>query len=500
MSTGRRLSAVPTTAPRALLYLRQSVSREESISLELQEIAGREYCTRRGYVVTEVLADPGISGRTWARPAVQRAVGMVEAREADVIVVWKWSRLSRSRRDWAVAVDRVEAAGGRLESSTEPVDTTTSTGRFTRGMLAELAAFESERIGDTWRETHRRRQSLGLPHSGAPRLGYLYDVASKSYSPDPDTAPVLRDLYRKYVGGQGCEALADWLLSIGVTSPTTRTRWTRGGVKSLLDAGFGAGFLRIHDPECTQRHESTSRCQRRVLVPGAQEPVISREEWDQYLEARSRRATLPPRMVSPVNRLSGVVRCTACGTRMTVNRYLHQKDRFKCGNRACSSPTSIQIENAEVAVQAWLPTVAALVDAAAASAEPVSTASADVERGRLARSASEAERALTQLTIDWARRVIPESAYVGARDALVAQRDAASGALEKIARRSLASASFAATSVSLLADWETLAPADCSLILQELAIVWVGRPAPGVKPVCTVLGVWEDHPVSTPKS
>lgn len=167
-----------------------------------------------------------------------------------------------------------EASGGRLESLTEPVGTTTSTGRFTREMLAELTAFESERIGDTWRETHRRRQSLGLPHSGAPRLGYIYDVAAKSYSPDPDTAPVLRDLYRKYAGGEGCEALADLLLSIGVTSPTTRTRWTRGGVKSILDAGFGADFLRIHVPECTQHHESTSRCQRRVLVPGAQEPVI----------------------------------------------------------------------------------------------------------------------------------------------------------------------------------------------------------------------------------
>lgn len=130
-------------------------------------------------------------------------------------------------------------------------------------------------------------------------------------------------------------------------------------------------------------------------------------------------------MVSPINRLSGVVRRTACGNRMTVNRSLHQKDRFKCGNRACASPTSIQIENAEMAVQAWLPTVAALVDAAAASAEQVSTACAEVERDRLARSASEAERAVTQLTIDWARRVIPESAYVGARDALVAQRDAA---------------------------------------------------------------------------
>ena len=232
------------------------------------------------------------------------------------------------------------------------------------------------------------------------------------------------------------------------------------------------------------------------MVSVADKPVldVTVEEWEQYLEARRRRATLPPRMASPVNRLSGVVRCTACGNRMTVNRYLHQKDRFKCGNRACLSPTSIQIENAEAAVQAWLPTVATLVDAAAASAEPVSTASAEVERDRLARSASEAERALTQLTIDWARRVIPESAYIGARDALVAQRDAAAGALQKIARQSVTTKGYSTSSAALLADWHTLAPADCSLILQELAIVWVGRPEPGDRPGCTVRGLWEDQP------
>jgi site-specific DNA recombinase len=59
-----------------------------------------------------------------------------------------------------------------IESATEQIDTTTSTGRFTRGMLAEMAAFEAERIGDTWREAHSRRVRMGLPKDGKPRFGY----------------------------------------------------------------------------------------------------------------------------------------------------------------------------------------------------------------------------------------------------------------------------------------------------------------------------------------
>ncbi|HEY2644565.1 MAG TPA: recombinase family protein, partial [Galbitalea sp.] len=152
-----------TSPPRAILYLRQSTYREESISLELQEFEGRAYAARNGYEVVGVEGDPGISGRTWNRPAVQRVMKMIDDGDADVIVLWKWSRLSRSRLDWAVAADRVESAGGRIESATEPIDATTSTGRFARGMMTEFAAFESERIGDVWRESHARRIRNGLP-------------------------------------------------------------------------------------------------------------------------------------------------------------------------------------------------------------------------------------------------------------------------------------------------------------------------------------------------
>ena len=50
------MSARPAAAPglRAVLYLRQSTYKEESISLEVQESAGREYCRQRGYVVVAV--------------------------------------------------------------------------------------------------------------------------------------------------------------------------------------------------------------------------------------------------------------------------------------------------------------------------------------------------------------------------------------------------------------------------------------------------------------
>lgn len=68
------------------------------------------------------------------------------------------------------------------------MDTTTSSGRFARGMLAELAAFESERIGEQSKESHERRVRNGMPANGKPQYGYQYSKA-EGFSPDPVTGP-----------------------------------------------------------------------------------------------------------------------------------------------------------------------------------------------------------------------------------------------------------------------------------------------------------------------
>ncbi|WP_454728800.1 recombinase family protein [Cellulosimicrobium protaetiae] len=474
---------------RAVLYLRQSKTREDSISIELQEASCREYAARMGYDVVDVLSDPGISGRTWDRPAVQRSLAMVEARDADVIVVWKWSRLARNRRDWAVAVDKIEGAGGRLESSTEAVDTTTSTGRFTRGMLAELAAFESDRIGDMWRETHTRRRKLGLPHSGSPRMGYAYDPESKTYSPDPETADIVRELYRRYIAGDGLQALSTWLRDIGVESPRSKTLWTHRGVASFMDGGFPAGYLRIHDPACPERHPSGKSCGRWAFVEGTHEALIDEATWEAYRAARAKRTVLPRRLVAPASAMSGLGVCDTCGQRMSLHRGQKTIHRIRCANRQCTGPAMIRYDAFEEAVLAWLPTVAQGVDEEADAAEGTNAAQS-VERDRLRRQLDETERALQRLTVDLARGLVPASAYEGARDELDGERQALEAKLRAFERRT-AMPAHAEAAALLLERWEEMPPAEVSSMLREIVVVRVTRRADDQPATATPRGTWE---------
>ncbi|WP_313812403.1 recombinase family protein [Glutamicibacter sp.] len=287
---------------RAILYLRQSISREDSISLELQENAGRQYCDQQGYDVVRVEADPGISGRTWNRPAVQRTVASIENGEADVIVLWKWSRLSRARKDWAVAIDKVESAGGRIESATEQVDVTTSTGRFARGMLAEFAAFESDRIGDTWKEAQKRRIAQGKPANGRKRFGYEYSRET-GFTPHPEEAPALQEMYRRFLLGHTPRDLVEYLNDTGIKpnhgySSAIATTWSAETIMGILDNPFATGRFRHGG----QVHR------------GIHERIISEETWEKY-QSRRRARTKTARAESSQYLLTGLIFCGVCGSK-----------------------------------------------------------------------------------------------------------------------------------------------------------------------------------------
>lgn len=477
-----RLHPVPDTPPRAVLYLRQSTHREESISLELQEAAGRDYAQKRGYVVTEVLSDPGLSGRTWARPAVQKALSLIEDRAADVIVVWKWSRLARNRRDWAVAVDTIEAAGGRLESSTEAVDTTTSTGRLARGMLAEIAAFESDRIGDGWREVHARRIKAGLPANGKPRWGYVYDTTAKVHRPDPATGPVLAQLYSRYVAGESVYSLVRWLNAAGhKTSPgygTSGGPWSDRSLRRVLDSGFAAGLITVAGER----------------IEGAHEPLISGELWEAYQVARgARRVTRSSERSQYL--LSGMVRCS-CGSPMTGGQFSSGRvPKFRCKagkEQGRHDGGYVTMSLVEAEVLAWLEELAAEVSDAAAQ-EVISAARTRrhaVDERALEREEAAVHEQIMRATRGHVEGLIPDAAY---RQVIAELQDRASMLEARRLAARVAGREAAAPTVAadLLADWDVLAVEVRRASLRRLIdriIVTPGRPRSTIRIVPTWAG------------
>jgi site-specific DNA recombinase len=453
---------------RAVLYLRQSTHREESISLELQETAGRDYCTRQGYAVVAVEADPGISGRTWKRPAVQRVMAMVENREADVVVLWKWSRLSRSRLDWAVAADKVQGWGGLIESATEPLDTTTSTGRFARGMLTEFAAFESDRIGDGWKETHARRVRNGLPANGKPRFGYAYTKA-EGFTVDAVSGPVLRQAFTRYLGGESMYSLVQWL-NAGSTRPVGGYGvkgdglWSDRTLRRVMDSGFAAGFISSGG----------------VLSAGAHEALLTASEWDAYRDARNRRRGYG-RIERSEYLLSGMVWC-ACGSKMNAGSFgaaRVAKYRCKDSHSKRTHPGGYASAHiVEAAVFAWLVDRERELREATSVALKTGPRRAPLNPGvQLARKITAIDARMDALTARLVDSGIPQASYVRLRDSMEAERKTLEA--ELLASSVRANRAPLVVLPELIANWDRLLIPERREILRELierVTVTPGRP------------------------
>ncbi|MGQ7788154.1 recombinase family protein [Nesterenkonia sp. K-15-9-6] len=469
------------TPPRAVLYLRQSTYREESISLELQETAGRDYARQQGYKVVAVESDPGISGRTWKRPAVQRVMSLVEDGQAEVIILWKWSRWSRSRLDWAVAADRVEQAGGRIESATEPIDVSTSTGRLARGMLTEFAAFESERIGDVWREAHERRVRAGRPANGKPRFGYNYDP-DDGFTPDPVTGPVLAEMYRRYLAGESFYSLVRWANDgptqpVSGYGPSSDGLWSDRTLRRVLDSGFGAGYF-------THRGE---------LIKGAHEPVITEDEWAEY---QARRATRRVRRRSERSQylLSGLIRC-ACGSTMNAGLFGHAKTpKYRCkaaGDKRAHTGGYVTATVVEGAVLTWLQQVAEDITAEAGKVEPPKPKRTGGEVAKLRRRLVKLQSRLDALTV----RYLDEEVTRGTYERIRQQTEDEMGRVEAAVRAATVEEVRPARSLvpDLLRDWDQLSVEVRRDMLTRLIHPVVVRPARPRSEVA-VAGLWQDPP------
>jgi DNA invertase Pin-like site-specific DNA recombinase len=323
---------------RAVAYVRVSMARTGMISPELQMAAINEYCRRLKYQIVEVMEDLDLSGRFWRRRQVDAAISLIEDGDAEVIVVWRWSRVSRDRLDWAVALGRVESAGGRLESATEHFDVTTATGRFARGMLAEFAAYESDRMGDVWREIQDRRARLGLHVNGQTQFGY--SKVDGRYVVNRRTGPILREMYLRYNSGESFRSIARWLNQRRYRPTTPRQRvvtWSQQTVSRNMDRGFAAGYIRAKGE----------------FLPGAHKALITEAEWQAYLKRRESRRWHPTTDRS-VFLLEGMLICR-CGTPMVPEASSKTPNKYRCSphgeQRRQSTVNQIRVERL---VSMWL--------------------------------------------------------------------------------------------------------------------------------------------------
>jgi len=524
MSVSRRkpLRRSPVAADRqstpvpAIGYLRVSMKREEMISPQIQRAAISRRARQTGRRIIGWVEDLDNSGRNFRRK-VTLAIARIEQREASEILVYRFDRWGRNAMESLANAFRVEAAGGRVVSVTEPFDVETAIGKYTRTNAFALAEMQSDIIGENWKAAHASRRDRKLPGTGGPRFGYvrkgrvrrednprLYradpDDPGERYETDPVTGPVLAEAYERYVAGEGAAALLRWINGTGARTARGAT-FGRRALFFVLDSGFGAGLLRIHDPDC-RCGKNLNFCGRAAWIPGGQPPVIGPELWEKYLRRREETRTVPPRHQDPVYPLAGLVRCGTCKARLSISNAGGGRTgwAYRCPNwvqhRGCPG-VWVQRRRVEEAVLAEIAKWAADIDAAAEAeaARGTTVIRAKTDTGRLQREIERIDKALAKsVRMQAMDETTPASSYEAARAGMLADRAAAERSLK--AARAAADANtavFLPAVAGVLESWDLLPAARLREMLRPLVrAVMVTRTGPRQPADIAVIPVWEE--------
>lgn len=202
---------------RAIGYLRVSTAEqgESKAGLESQERLVRDEATRRGWDLTlrtDVASGKSVRGRG----ELGQALRDLRDGNAEVLVVAKLDRLSRSVLDFANLMDLAVKEGWSIVVLDLNVDMTTTNGRLISHIMIALAQWERELIGD------RTRAGLKAVRARGTKVGRKPGV----------TPATLRLIVGLRTSGLSWQRIADTLTAQGV--PTAQGgRWHASTIRKL---------------------------------------------------------------------------------------------------------------------------------------------------------------------------------------------------------------------------------------------------------------------------
>ncbi|MFE7795570.1 recombinase family protein [Streptomyces sp. NPDC057460] len=332
---------------RGLIYVRVSMSRADMISPELQ-VGHAESLAKAEDI--DIIFDLGESGREFEERKIEEIKQMARDKRFDVLILWIWSRFGRNLRESLQLLDALMDYGIEVRAAKEDFDGKTTIGRFAIAQMLNIAELESNQKAVAWRDTFERRRNKGLPHSNRGRFGYYRCESCPKWefgkkletcpkcragilNVDPVTGPVLAQMYRDYAAGISVRKIVVGLNRSGIRTFVGKP-FTSGDLHSVLDSGFGLGFVRYLIPELshkvvTRADGSTKRKrvkQQRDITAflyygGAHAAVIDdvvecERLWDAYTRRRMSQSGAHFSTNKARYSLSAHLKCSGCGGRM----------------------------------------------------------------------------------------------------------------------------------------------------------------------------------------
>jgi site-specific DNA recombinase len=281
--------------------------------------------TAKGFTPGPVFSDIDVSGATppAERPAMRGILEAIDRGELAGIAAFSLDRLSREPAHGDQLVKRVTKAGGVILTPDIPEAIDSPTGEFTFGMLLQVAKLYRSQARARFASAQERAILAGIPVGRCP-VGYRLRE-DRRLELDPETAPVVRELFERWTAGAGRTALARRL------DEATGKTWSCQAVDKII----------------RNRLYVTGRLEYGEVVSEWQaDPIVDEPLW--HAAQRPRRRLREARNPDGAWLLTGLARCGTCwhslAPRSTRGRASSTKlfRYYVCTNRSCETRPAVR--------------------------------------------------------------------------------------------------------------------------------------------------------------
>lgn len=304
---------------KAVIYARYSShnQREESIEGQLRKC--HAFAEQHNLVVIEEYIDRALSGKTDNRADFQRMIKDSEKGQFSVIIMYTLDRFARNRYDSAMYKAKLKKNGIKLYYTEQSISDEPE-GIILESLLEGMAEYYSENLSRGVRRGMKENALKCMITGGYMPLGYR-KTADKKYEIDPQTAPIVREIFDLYANGKSQRQIVDILNEKGYRT-VKNMPFRLGSISAILVNKKYIGIYSFDDIEIKDG------------VPA----IIDEELFYKVQEMLKKNKRSTGRMKAPMQYLlTGKVFCGLCGSPMAGESGTGQKgtiyNYYKCQDR-----------------------------------------------------------------------------------------------------------------------------------------------------------------------
>lgn len=276
---------------------------EDGYSLSAQRERLTAFAFSQGWEIVQYYIEEGVSAKDMDRPELQRMLKGVSEGIFDIVLVHKLDRLTRSVIDLDKLLKVFSEHNVMFKSATEVYDTTTATGRLFIRLVASMAQWERENLGERVRFGMQEKAREGKWTVSTPPLGY--DSDDSILKINPSEAAIVKEIYSLYLSGIGMWKIARSLNERGLYT-RNRKPWHQNTVSYILKNPIYYGTTRYN---YRVNHEQYFEVDSE-FVPA----IITEEEHNLVHQMIQGRRNSHPRQATSKYLFSKVLKCARCGT------------------------------------------------------------------------------------------------------------------------------------------------------------------------------------------